>query len=850
MHMLINSESDDDDDDDYTFESYDYEMVDEKKNDEDDVQQQYQPKKRQEEVKVNNVVIVETVQDDDDDDAFTYEEEEILEVVMENDEEDVDSTAAPPPLPLYRATESSPVNKIPPYSPMQSRRNNDVVNSKDATVLLTPSKQRAKAANSTGLSELSKQLRIHQAKNESQSQDINRLERQLRILADLQGISVSDLRKALEDACASEAFGELQNRVSKLKFELEAATLAKRAELRKDAAAPFIANLELRVGELEEVEEASRKKVEDLYTELRHERAKTTRIESENQQLKHALQNMITRLKNETARAAHLEKQFQNQMQQLKQDQSKRMHEKAERSSRSDKLNSVGNDSSSSSSSARMGNRSSIISPEMAAEYEQMVQLLKDKDEQLRGARAKLHADEIRRAEKLKEAGERARKVQMDMKVEMDKLALTVKELEDVDGQSGLRLAQYKARFAVQDERIVDMGQQLDSLYTAFTLLKEEFDSENDRHTTMLENLNDADAEIARQTNKMEKEKSNGRQQQQHNHGFPPTLGEGSTNNATNVAAFGSNSSVQSVPRFINTSFGMVDNSTLNTVMMAPVSPSTPNTANRGYVNNSNDLINNTNDNSYGYETPTTYASARAFHSSPERTPATERTPSTWQLLFPPDQYQDQSSSTRSMQSGIGEPQQQQQQQQQQLQLISGPLIVESNSMLRKWKTKPSKIYLRGEGYQWEIGDKKSFPIRFGISTVAFHPNYPLSFVVHLDPTSSTAPVIRAAAANEHDYHRWMAALYKATSGVDYEGGSGKNTPEMVSPPAHHTPSLRSQLISSSTSSNSRRVSSSRFSNGMSNSSDSARSIQSAPSMEEQEGAELERILEISKRET
>jgi hypothetical protein len=845
MHMLINSESDDDD---YTFESYDYEMVDEKKDYEDDVQQQYQPKK------VNNVIaIVETVQDDDgDDDEYTYEEEEILEVVMEDDEEDVDSTAAPPPLPMYRATES-PVtsrnfstrefSKVLPCSTAQTRRDNDIVNNKDATVLLSPSKQRAQAANSTGLSELSKQLRILQAKNESQSQDINRLERQLRILADLQGISVSDLRKALEDACASEAFGELQNRVSKLKFELEAATLAKRAELRKDAAAPFIANLELRVGELEEVEEASRRKVEDLYTELRQERAKTTRLDSENQQLKKALQNMITRLKNETARAAHLETKFQNQMQQLKQDQSKRMHEEAERSSRGDKMNSVGNDSSSSSSSSssspQMGNRSSaIISPEMAAEYEQMVQLLKEKDEQLRGARAKLHADEIRRAEKLKEAEERARKVQMDMKVEMDKLALTVNELEDVDGQSGLRLAQYKARFAVQDERIVDMGQQLDSLYTAFTLLKEEFDSDNDRHTTMLSNLNDADAEIARQTNKMETEKSDGR----------PTPGEGSTDNATNVAAFGSNSSIQSVPRFINTSSGMVDNSTLNTVMMAPVSPSTPNTANRGYVNNSNDLTNNTNDNSYGYETPTTYASARAFHPSPERTPSTERTTSTWQLLFPPDQNPDQSSYTRSMQSGIGEQQQQQQQQQQQL--ISGPLIVESNSMLRKWKTKSSKIYLRGEGYQWEIGDKRSFPIRFGISTVAFHPNYPLSFVVHLDPTSSTAPVIRAAAANENDYHRWMAALYKATSGVDYEGGSGINTPEMVSPPVHHTPSRRSQLFSNSTSSNSRRVSSSRFSNGMSNSSDSARSIQSAPSMEEQEEAELERILEISKHET
>ena len=144
------------------------------------------------------------------------------------------------------------------------------------------------------------------------------------------------------------------------------------------------------------------------------------------------------------------------------------------------------------------------VSPQMAAEYEQMVQLLKKKDDELRQANAKLHADEIRRAQKLKEAEERSREAQTKMKVEADKMALTVKELEDADGQSGLRLAQFKARFSVQNERIIDMGQQLDSLYTAFDLLKEEFDSEKDQRTAMLSNLNDADAEIARQTEKME----------------------------------------------------------------------------------------------------------------------------------------------------------------------------------------------------------------------------------------------------------------------------------------------------------------------------------------------------------
>lgn len=98
--------------------------------------------------------------------------------------------------------------------------------------------------------------------------------------------------------------------------------------------------------------------------------------------------------------------------------------------------------------------------------------------------------------------------------------------------------------------------------------------------------------------------------------------------------------------------------------------------------------------------------------------------------------------------------------------------------MLRKWKSKPSRIYLRGEGYQWDIGEKKSFPLKFGVSKVEFHPNYPLSFSVSLDPTSLHAPTIRAATSNEYDYHRWIAALYKATNGEEYQGGLTSSSAE------------------------------------------------------------------------
>lgn len=91
-------------------------------------------------------------------------------------------------------------------------------------------------------------------------------------------------------------------------------------------------------------------------------------------------------------------------------------------------------------------------------------------------------------------------------------------------------------------------------------------------------------------------------------------------------------------------------------------------------------------------------------------------------------------------------------------------------------------------------------------------------------------------AVNEHDYHRWMTALYKASSGADYVGGPG--TPIMLSPP-DSPPSRRFQYNDSISAG---RVSnSSRFSNEISTSSESTRSIQSV-----QDATELQRVLEIS----
>jgi hypothetical protein len=163
--------------------------------------------------------------------------------------------------------------------------------------------------------------------------------------------------------------------------------------------------------------------------------------------------------------------------------------------------------------------------------------------------------------------------------------------------------------------------------------------------------------------------------------------------------------------------------------------------------------------------------------------------------------------------------------------LISGLLVVKSKSAFRQWKTKSAKLYLRGNHYQWDLGEGKSFTLGFGISKVEFYANHPLSFMVHTNPFDSAAPVIYAAAMNENDYNRWMSALTRATSGEEYE------VPDLETSPRR----LEAAPGSLEAAYGSQRPSSSSF--GLS----SSESLHTGSSAEEREAADLERVLELSK---
>ena len=281
----------------------------------------------------------------------------------------------------------------------------------------------------SGLSELSKQLRVLQAKNQSQQVEISRLERQIRILSELQGVHVGDLRRALEQACSAEAFGELQHRVAQLEAQLEAATLQRQqpnssdtksasSRAQDEATSRKVAGWELRVGEMEEMEEKLRSEVKVLYSQLMDQQTRANRFES-----------------------LYREQQAENE-----------------------RLN------------MDMSTNLTQTQQEMQAEKETLTS--------------------------------RALQADADLHDVKEKMALLDQQHESEQEQSRLRLAQFKARFVVQDERIYDLEQQLSSLYVAFDMLNEESNQDDEQRSFLLSSLHEADAQVARQVHQLNEDQS------------------------------------------------------------------------------------------------------------------------------------------------------------------------------------------------------------------------------------------------------------------------------------------------------------------------------------------------------
>lgn len=377
---------------------------------------------------------------------------------------------------------SSSINAVSPAAAEKASFKKDSCVEKPApAAVVTPvasSKQQATSSTRPGLSELSKQLRVLQAKNESQSVEMDRLERQLRILSDLEGISLKDLRRALEEACESEAHGELQHKVASLRAQLEAASVARQAVHLESAAQHQLATLQLRIGELEEVDEKQRQEIRGLYEQLGEQKTLATRLQGE-------LQDETTR----TFRLkAELEKQKVEglQLRQQLADSEKSLAAGTQRNLVVSKKPSAPLDDK---------HRQVVVS-------EKQIAPLKDTQKQLVASETNTASADAANLEAMTVA---LRHAHIEMQILKDKMALSEQQRQAAEQQARLREAQFKARCLVQEERMKDLNQQTSSLYTAFEMVQQEHTAVEETRESLKISLHEADAEVARQVHDLDR---------------------------------------------------------------------------------------------------------------------------------------------------------------------------------------------------------------------------------------------------------------------------------------------------------------------------------------------------------
>ena len=296
----------------------------------------------------------------------------------------------------------------------------------------------------------------------------------LKILAELKGVSISELRDALGRACAGEAHADLRTQINKLRSELEAAELINQGKksggggagdakadgdsggetiiaanaqaFEKEASDKAIASLQLRVGELEEVESMLRSEIADLYDKLRDQNAEEATLKSKLSSKEAQIEELLKSLQ-----VADAEKKRQ-------QDEAQEVFASKEDES----------------------------SAELSA---------------ARKAQAKAEMEAMKSNARIRMLEESLRAAQLEAKIKADEAALLQQRLTARERDLQLKTEQYNSRSAQQDDRIKDLEMQMASLYAAFGLVQEDRGAETARLNEFEHYLNDADTELARQMN-------------------------------------------------------------------------------------------------------------------------------------------------------------------------------------------------------------------------------------------------------------------------------------------------------------------------------------------------------------
>ncbi|GKY98568.1 hypothetical protein MPSEU_000813600 [Mayamaea pseudoterrestris] len=310
------------------------------------------------------------------------------------------------------------------------------------------------SSNTSDLSELAKQLRLLQTKNDAQTIEMTRLERQLQIMADVSNVSVHDLRAALLSACAAQAPSELQASLASLRNQLQLAQLQLQQQQQQQQGDGFVrrhneaADYQLRIGELEEIEEEQRQELKVLYNDLREQSASWIRL-----------------------RAQYEEQQALLEEYKRREEEGASLKEKDGQITKND-------------------------DPENDDDMQQEEERL-EASEQLLREELELASDLGGLLSSPRSTEDQTATATVEEQVEQGQLVIVQKQLAESEKNYKLKQEQLKARNFVLEEHVQDLEQQLSSLYMAFNITSQDLEQEQQARRALELNLHAADERVA-----------------------------------------------------------------------------------------------------------------------------------------------------------------------------------------------------------------------------------------------------------------------------------------------------------------------------------------------------------------
>mmetsp|Transcript_5474 Transcript_5474/g.13722 ORF Transcript_5474/g.13722 Transcript_5474/m.13722 type:complete len:528 (-) Transcript_5474:373-1956(-) len=328
------------------------------------------------------------------------------------------------------------------------------------------------------LSELSIQLRKLQYEKNAQANEIDRLERQLRIVSELKGVSISDLHNALSVACEGEAHAELQSIVGKLQARVDGLELGgsgvggrrffqggreddddnripTQEQFDQEAAARARTTLQLRVGELEELESTLRSEMDSLYRNSQGLTERNTFLE--------------TTILQQQAQLEQWERRWK----------AKEEEDKTRTSIVPMVMPSTATGSYNYSEFTTTNNASSELQPTLL-HYVPQSQIDTEREQRLLAAETAL-------------AGEKQQR------------SLVQRQLSSAQKSYDLKIDQYQHRIQFLEEQINELEQQMSSLYAAFGIMQTDSKAERSEKEAWKKTLLESDAAKAKEETERER---------------------------------------------------------------------------------------------------------------------------------------------------------------------------------------------------------------------------------------------------------------------------------------------------------------------------------------------------------